>query len=127
MDPQENDLLERIISVSGQNLHLCFQCAKCSSGCPSLLAMDYAPSQLLRLLLLAPEEAAETNAIWRCASCYTCVSRCPKGIDISKIAEAVRSIHLRNRTDHVELSSIDTAILQGPQQLLVAAARKYTG
>jgi heterodisulfide reductase subunit C len=127
MGGRGDGLVEKIIALSGQNLHLCFQCAKCSSGCPSVLAMEHAPNQIVRLLLLMPAAVVDSDTVWRCSSCYTCVSRCPKGIDIAKIAEAVRALRLRKKIDRIELCSVDDAVLRGPQQLMVAAARKYTG
>ena len=34
------------------DLFACYQCGKCSNGCPVTFAMDYLPHQLIRMLQL---------------------------------------------------------------------------
>jgi heterodisulfide reductase subunit C2 len=69
----------------------CFQCHKCSTGCPIGPDMDLLPSQVMRLLQLgAEEEVLESRAIWLCASCAACTTRCPQGIDIAGVMDALR-------------------------------------
>jgi heterodisulfide reductase subunit C2 len=62
----------------------CFQCRKCSGGCPLTFAMDLLPHHVIRLALLGQEERVlESMTIWVCSGCQTCTSRCPNGIDIA--------------------------------------------
>jgi heterodisulfide reductase subunit C len=62
----------------------CFQCRKCSGGCPLTFAMDLLPHHVIRLALLGQEERVLDSAtIWVCSGCQTCTSRCPNGIDIA--------------------------------------------
>lgn len=69
----------------------CYQCGKCSGGCPVAEQMDIMPRQVLRLVQLGLiDEALHTRAIWLCAGCDTCSSRCPKGVDIAKVMETLR-------------------------------------
>lgn len=69
----------------------CYQCGKCSGGCPVAEQMDVMPRQVLRLVQLGLiDEALHTRAIWLCAGCDTCSSRCPKGVDIAKVMETLR-------------------------------------
>ncbi|NMA14706.1 MAG: heterodisulfide reductase subunit C, partial [Clostridia bacterium] len=61
---------------SGVKLTDCYQCGKCSAGCPVAFAMDKTPRQIIRLLQLGLlEEALATRTIWLCATCQTCVTR----------------------------------------------------
>lgn len=46
------DFGEAVKSVSGVDVNLCFQCAKCASGCPVSYAMDYTPTQLVHAIQL---------------------------------------------------------------------------
>lgn len=91
-------------------------------------AMDLLPNQIMRLVQLGMEEdLASSKTIWLCASCFTCTVRCPKGVDISRVMEALRVIALRKSFDFVELSEITPeTIAELPQIALVSAFRKLT-
>lgn len=69
----------------------CYQCGKCSGGCPVADYMDIMPRQVMRLVQLGlTEEALKSKAIWLCAGCSTCSTRCPKGVDIAHEMETLR-------------------------------------
>lgn len=69
----------------------CYQCGKCSGGCPVADYMDIMPRQVMRLVQLGlVEEALKSKAIWLCAGCSTCSVRCPKGVDIAHEMETLR-------------------------------------
>jgi heterodisulfide reductase subunit B len=74
----------------GQNVFLCYQCLKCTSGCPLAEHFDLMPNQVMRSLQLGDERVLESKAIWLCASCQTCSTRCPQGLDIAGIMEILR-------------------------------------
>ncbi len=62
----------------------CFQCRKCSGGCPLTFAMDLLPHHVIRLALLGQEDRVfASRTIWVCSGCQTCTTRCPNGIDIA--------------------------------------------
>jgi heterodisulfide reductase subunit C len=66
----------------------CYQCKKCSCGCPLTFAMDLLPHQVIHLSLLGQEEKVLTcNTIWVCSACETCTTRCPNGIDIAGVLD----------------------------------------
>lgn len=74
----------------------CYQCGKCSAGCPVAFAMDYTPRQIIRLLQCGlAEEALKSKTIWLCAGCQTCTVRCPKEVDIAQVMESLRIIAKR--------------------------------
>jgi len=91
-------------------------------------AMDLLPNQIMRLVQLGLEgDIANSKTIWLCASCLTCTVRCPKGVDISRIMEALRLITLRKNIDFVEPSRIPLeTIAELPQIALVSGFRKLT-
>ncbi|MDK2820406.1 MAG: heterodisulfide reductase subunit [Clostridia bacterium] len=84
-------LKNKVESESGVVLSDCYQCGKCSAGCPAAFAMDYTPRQVIRLLQLGlGGEALKSHTPWLCASCQTCYSRCPREINLPRLMEAVR-------------------------------------
>lgn len=74
------------ISPPTSNFQLCFQCAKCSAGCPVASAMDYLPHHIIKLLQLGmTHDVLNSSTIWLCAGCMTCAVRCPMEIDLPQI------------------------------------------
>jgi len=123
-----SDLVRRVEEISGQDLLACYQCGECSAGCPVAFAMDMLPSQVIRLVQLGQvEEALESETIWFCAACQTCYARCPKGVDLSRIMEALREIALQERGDHLNIEAIrPEELAELPQQAFISGFRKYT-
>lgn len=86
-------LLEEIRSVAGVNVAACFQCMKCSAGCPMTFAMDLLPHQVVRAAQVGMREAIlGSNTPWICASCYTCSVRCPNDVDIARVMDHFRQV-----------------------------------
>lgn len=82
-------------ALSGVDLSVCFQCKKCSSGCPVGKITKSRPSEIMRQLHLgASHELLVSDLIWSCASCETCSTRCPMGIDVAKVIDALRHLTL---------------------------------
>src|SRR4030042_2018736 len=74
----------------------CYQCKKCSGGCPLTVAMDLLPHRVIHLALLGQEEKIlGCNTIWVCSSCETCTTRCPNGIDIAGVMDWFKEAALR--------------------------------
>ena len=93
----QKSFLTEVMEVSGQNLQACYQCQKCSAGCPVAYAMDLLPNQILRHIQYGHrEKVLGSKTIWICASCYTCSVRCPNDIDIARIMDSLREIALRS-------------------------------
>lgn len=84
-------VIEKIENEAQTNIKLCYQCGKCSAGCPVAFAMDYPPRQIIRLLQLGlAQEALQADSIWICASCDVCSARCPRNVDIASLMDALR-------------------------------------
>jgi heterodisulfide reductase subunit B len=82
------DLAKRIQEELGQNVYLCYQCIKCTSGCPLGEFFDWQPNQIMRAVQLGQEDIAlESQTLWLCAACQTCTTRCPQNLDINGIME----------------------------------------
>jgi len=86
------DLLERI---TGQPVNRCFQCMKCSGGCPVNRVTDRQVHEIIRLAQLGrTQEILESRQIWLCTGCQTCRQRCPNDIDASRVMDGVKALAL---------------------------------
>jgi len=121
--------LKKVEELSGETVTLCDQCGTCSASCPMVDEMDITPSQMMRMIQLGLEkEVLGTKAMWLCASCFTCTVRCPRGLDLSKVAEALRQIILRKAIDHIDIRNLPKdEIRRLPQIALIGGFRKFTG
>lgn len=119
----EPDFVAKVEELSGENLYACYQCGKCAAGCLFAEHMDFLPNQVLRLVQLGDEGILASQAPWVCASCLACAVRCPKGVDIAKVMEALRLLSLRKGETALRAEEIPPGV---PQIALVGATRKFT-
>ena len=81
---------------SGQNPYRCYQCGKCSSGCPVIHDMDMGPRRAIRAVQLGlKKDVLSSNTIWVCIQCQTCSARCPLNIDIARVMEVLRLLAIK--------------------------------
>lgn len=84
---------------TGVIVNKCYQCGKCSAGCPVATEMDYPPSMVMRML--QTDEPANFSkllgsmSIWLCVSCEMCLTRCPMEIDIPHLMDHLRQKSLK--------------------------------
>jgi heterodisulfide reductase subunit C len=126
--PDNLRAVAKIAEISGQNVHECMQCGTCSAVCPMVESMGFTTRQGIHYLQFGEIEAVVDARIGEfCASCHTCVVRCPRGIDVPRVFEAVRQLVLRTNTDLVDLKQIpkDT-MAEAPQIAFVSTFRKLT-
>lgn len=94
--PADSDFKREIERISGENVLGCYQCGECTAGCPVAFAMDISPNQVMRLAQLGlKDEVLSSSAIWLCAGCETCATRCPRGVALSKVMDACRQMAVR--------------------------------
>ena len=90
------DFRSEIEALSGQKTNLCFQCSKCSAGCPLGDKMDLKPAQMMHSIRLGREGAVlNSTAIWLCVGCETCSARCPQGVEPAAAINAARLMAMK--------------------------------
>ena len=91
--PTDPNFKHEIRAICGENVLECYQCGECTAGCPAAFGMDIAPNQVMRMAQLGfADEVLGSSAIWLCAGCETCATRCPRGVALSKVMDACRQM-----------------------------------
>lgn len=95
-EPVRTTLREDVLRIADADAGRCYQCGKCSAGCPMASEMSPQPHDLMRLVTRDQRAAALDNeAIWLCVTCETCTSRCPNGCDPAGVIDALRELSLQ--------------------------------
>jgi heterodisulfide reductase subunit C len=95
--------LEEAKDKSGENLSLCYQCLKCTAGCPTAPYMDIRPNNIIRMIQMGMKDAVlRSHAIWLCVSCETCGTRCPNEIDIGVLMDVLREMAVKEKVPAAE-------------------------
>ena len=94
--PVDPTFKHTIQSICGENVLSCYQCGECTAGCPAAYSMDIAPNQVMRMAQVGfKDDVLGSSAIWLCAGCETCATRCPRGVALSKVMDACRQISIK--------------------------------
>jgi heterodisulfide reductase subunit D len=94
------DLAQAIRDACGENTYLCYQCQKCSVGCPTAHAMTYRPAQIMRAVQFGLQDLLLRDAsIWRCLTCETCGTFCPNDLHPREVIEALRCMAMEDGAD----------------------------
>lgn len=124
----DDKLKQKVKDISGEIVQKCFQCGTCSGSCPMNEHLDHTPRLLMALLQWGQaDKVLDSNTAWVCASCHVCQARCPRGIEIPRVMEAVRQLKLRTNVNQIEPSNLQPEeIIDLPQIAMVSGFRKMT-
>ncbi len=126
--PENASFKAKIEELSGESIDLCMQCGGCSSGCPLTEEMDFLPSTVIRYVQLGMEEALDFKTPWVCITCFNCEVRCPRGIDVANVMEALRQVTLRAKHDRFSLDELTPEeLMELPQIAIISNQRTLTG
>ena len=90
-------LAENVGTGCGENAYKCYQCKRCTSGCPVAPYADMHPAMIMRAVQLGQLDMVfDDKFIWLCTGCETCTTRCPQGIDIAAIMDELKIIARRD-------------------------------
>ncbi len=120
---------EQILRMSGVNPRKCMKCGKCTATCPSFDEMEYHPHEFVYMVESGEiEPLLKSESLYKCLTCFACVEKCPRSVEPAKLIEAVRNIVIREKGGARLNADAIPAQLDDemPQQLLMAALRKYS-
>jgi len=87
-------LTREIRSRTGIEPARCYQCGKCTAGCPMAMEMPTRIQQIMRKIQQGREELLEDPSIWICASCEQCSGRCPQEVEPARLIDALRELSM---------------------------------
>jgi heterodisulfide reductase subunit C len=84
---------EIIQCEGGEGLLKCFGCSDCAASCPvRYFDARYNPRKIIRLTLLGMKnEVLSSPFLWLCAHCHACSERCPQGIQVAELINAIKN------------------------------------
>ena len=83
--------------INGVPLQRCYQCRKCTAGCPVAVHMEYNLNKVVRMIQNGKrDEVLNSSTIWICLSCETCITRCPNQIDIARMMDVLRQMAIES-------------------------------
>ena len=101
----DEDFVRMVEEESGQKVSQCYQCGNCTAGCPYTFAYDMPVNQVMRLVQTGQRDAVlNSKAIWLCATCESCTTRCPNNIDVARVMDVLR--HVARRQRRVAIGSV---------------------
>ena len=124
-----SEMKEQILRISGVNPKKCMKCGKCTATCPAFDEMEYHPHQFVDMVDKGRiEPLMASKSIYKCLACFACLERCPRGVEPSRLVEAVRLMVIRQQgMNHMTPNDIPGKLTEAlPQQAIVAAMRKYS-
>jgi len=94
-------LKQEVEQAVGVEVQTCYQCGKCTAGCPLNEEMDLMPNQILRMLQSEypgyENEILSSTSIWLCLACDTCYSRCPQEVKLPQVMDFLRQESIRRK------------------------------
>ena len=91
-----NEKFLRKLKTRNIDVQACYQCGRCSSGCPIGDFFDLNVMEVVRLAGYGQEDKLlNSHTIWLCAACETCATRCPNEIEIAGLMDVLRELALR--------------------------------
>jgi heterodisulfide reductase subunit C len=90
-----DETLKTLLEKADVRQYDCYQCGKCSGGCPMADAMDLKPRGVMRCAQTGSlNRLLESNTIWLCTGCHACVDRCPHDVNVPALIEEARYVAL---------------------------------
>jgi Fe-S oxidoreductase len=85
------EIIEAIKENGGDSFKYCYQCGRCDAVCPWNRVSKFSMRKIIRQATFGLTEI-ENEGIWRCSTCGTCPSTCPRGVNQIEAGVALRKL-----------------------------------
>jgi Fe-S oxidoreductase len=85
------EIVDEIKAAGGEAFRFCYQCGKCDVVCPWNKLRPFSIRKIVWQAALGLPEI-ELDEIWRCTTCGSCPSRCPRGVEQIEVGVAIRRL-----------------------------------
>jgi Fe-S oxidoreductase len=85
------EIVAEVAKAGGTSARLCYQCGKCDVVCPWNRVRDFSIRRIVRQASLGVPEI-ELEDMWRCTTCGTCPTACPRGVGQVEVGVSLRRI-----------------------------------
>ncbi len=107
------EFTEAVVKAGGKTLTLCFQCGTCTGSCPSGRQTSFRTRKLIRQAQLGLKDSILSSPdLWACTTCFACVERCPRGVDIVDIITVLRNMAIKEGHMSEEHKKVGRYLLQ---------------
>ena len=85
--------LQVLSKIGEQKPYNCYQCIRCTSGCPSMKMLELKPHEIVALTRTGfIDELINSGIVWTCATCLKCKERCPQAVAPVDLILALRNL-----------------------------------
>lgn len=109
----------------GEKLLRCLQCGVCTATCPiASFSESYRPRRIIRMIQIGlKKQVLSLDALWLCASCFTCTDRCPQDVKVASVLRVLRNLAALQGTIPRVFQEIGSNILQTGFAYLIPKSR----
>lgn len=83
---------QAIFDAGYERIGACYQCGRCTGGCPSGRRTAIRTRNIIRRALIGDETIFQDDDIWLCSTCYTCFERCPRKVPVTDVIIFLRNM-----------------------------------
>lgn len=131
--PDANLRLKALSKIGDHKPYNCFQCIRCTSGCPSMKMLELKPHEIVSLVRLGLiDDVVKSGIIWSCALCLKCKERCPQEVAPVDLVLALRNlaVEMEAKVPESFLASVtailETGFIQKPRETLTRTLKKVS-
>jgi len=129
--PDSNLRLQALTKIGEHKPYNCYQCIKCTSGCPAMKMLEIKPHEIVGLVRLGfVEDVINSGIIWACAMCLKCKERCPQEVAPVDLIFALRNLAVEREVkvpnSHLQSVSmiLETGFVQKPMDTVTRKLEK---
>jgi len=123
--------LQAVGKIGEHKPNNCYQCIKCTSGCPAMKMLEIKPHEIVGLVRLGfVEDVINSGIIWACAVCLKCKERCPQEVAPVDLIFALRNLAIEREVkvpeSHLQSVSmiLETGFVQKPMETVTRKLEK---